>query len=268
MSDDHHDRLGQELLDLGRTIVIQPPRDDLAALVLARIDGEKTAPASGTAPGSNPTGSQGRWFAGRRLGWAIAAATVLVLALIPPVRAAMFELLRVGGVVVRQEPAPSTLPTLSPTVPPTGAGPTSGVGSLTLQRARAMVDFAIGEPAALGTPSRVAVTRDGRVVELTWNRGGEVTRLEVFEGALSWGYLKRVWQAVTPTQVTGHEAVWLDSPHLIEWVDRDGKTHSDPPRLAGPTLVWVVPGVTGDVTYRLEGAGTLAAATAIAESVH
>lgn len=111
MSDDHHDRLEQELLALGRTIVIQPPRDDLAALVLARIDGEdEAAPASGPAPASNPTGSRGRWFAGRRLGWAIAAATVLVLALIPPVRAAVVELLRVGGVMVRQEPPPRRCP--------------------------------------------------------------------------------------------------------------------------------------------------------------
>ena len=70
----------------------------------------------------------------------------------------------------------------------------------------------------------------------------------------------------TPTQVTGHDAVWFGSPHLIEWVDRRGESHSEPPRLAAPTLVWVVPSARGEVTYRLEGPSTLTEALRVAES--
>ena len=57
--------------------------------------------------GDEPAGGRLRRPGRRRLGWAIAAAVVLVLALIPPVRAAVLELLRIGGVVVREEPRPS-----------------------------------------------------------------------------------------------------------------------------------------------------------------
>jgi hypothetical protein len=64
--------------------------------------------------------------------------------------------------------------------------------------------------------------------------------------------------------VSDHEAVWLGSSHLIEWVDRAGGTHSEPPRLAGPTLVWVVPSGGGDLTYRLEGPTTLSEALRVA----
>ena len=75
-----------------------------------------------------------------------------------------------------------------------------------------------------------------------------------------------MWDAVTATQVSGHEAVWFGAPHLIEWVDRSGVTRSEPARLAGPTLVWVVPSASGEVTYRLEGPASLPAALAVAGS--
>jgi len=75
-------------------------------------------------------------------------------------------------------------------------------------------------------------------------------------------------QAVTPTDVDGKEAVWFAAPHLIEWTDRAGGTVSSAPRVAGPTLVWVDRDQSGrEITYRLEGPGTLDAARAIAESV-
>jgi hypothetical protein len=90
----------------------------------------------------------------------------------------------------------------------------------------------------------------------------------VFDGSLSFGYLKSVWEAVTPTDVRGKEAVWFAAPHLIEWTDRTGATVTSAPRVAGPTLVWVDRDASGrEDTYRLEGPGTLEAATEIAASV-
>jgi len=71
---------------------------------------------------------------------------------------------------------------------------------------------------------------------------------------------------VTPTQVSGHDALWFGAPHRIEWVDRSGGTHAEEPRLAGPTLVWVVPSPAGEVTYRLEGPAGLDAALRVAAS--
>jgi hypothetical protein len=284
------DILERELVELGRSITTAPPRDDLVDAVLARIgpvagmpevagmpDGAGSADSVGSAdedaaeegadsagPGTAATSAPGRRFGGRRLGWAIAAAVVLLLALIPPVRAAVLELLRIGGVVVREAPAPRGLPT-SQTQGPTLV-PEPGATPATLAAAERAVGFPIAVPAALGPPTQVAVARGGRVAELTWLRNGQTTRLDVFAGSLSWGYLKTVWNDITSTQVNGKEAVWFGSPHLIEWVDHGGTTHRDEPRLAGPTLVWVAPGAAGEVTYRLEGPVTLAAAVEVAQS--
>ena len=255
MSEQDLQELERELLELGRSIVTAPPRDDLATAVLARIEG-----TGGARPSTRPA-----WLRGRRLGWAVAAATVLLLALIPPVRAAVLELLRIGGVVVREEPPPSGAPGTSA---PVTAAPEPGATVVSLPEAERLVGLDVGVPTLLGAPTTVAVAREGRVVELTWQRGGGLTRLDVLNGSLSWGYLKTVWNAVTPTQVNGQEGVWLGSPHLIEWVDRRGSTHREQPRMAGPTLVWVVPGPAGEVTYRLEGPTTLGEAIAIAQSLH
>src|SRR5262245_10339563 len=113
MSEQGFDVLERELAELGRSISIEPPRDDLVATVLARIGtddpdevGLRLAETAGAGQAAAPSGRP-RWLRGRRLGWAVAAATVLVLALVPPVRAAVLELLHIGGVVVRQQPAPS-----------------------------------------------------------------------------------------------------------------------------------------------------------------
>ena len=140
------------------------------------------------------------------------------------------------------------------------------VGSL--EEASDRVGFDIATPSGLGAPTTIAVTREGRVVELTWGAAAGSTRLDVFDGSLSFGYLKSVWQAVTPTDVEGKEAVWFAKPHLIEWTDRAGVTVASAPRVAGPTLVWVDRDETGrEITYRLEGPATHDAARAIAESV-
>ena len=99
--------------------------------------------------------------------------------------------------------------------------------------------FDVSAPPGLGAPSTIGVTKGDRVVELTWGTGAGSTRLDVFDGSLSFGYLKSVWQAVTPTDVAGREAVWFAAPHLIVWTDRAGVTVASEPRVAGPTLVWV-----------------------------
>jgi hypothetical protein len=271
--------LESELIALGRTLLVDPPPADLAERVLARIaetDGEYAgAPAApSTSPvvvgpsllGWLPTW-RARLRAPRRRALATAIAALLVVVLVPPVRAAVLDLLRIGGVTVREVPSP---PGESATNDPESAAPTSPdavvVGSI--EEASNRVGFDIGTPPGLGAPTTIAVTREARVVELTWGRGAGSTRLDVFNGSLSFGYLKSVWEAVTPTDVAGKEAVWFAAPHLIEWNDRAGVTVASAPRVAGPTLVWVDRDQAGrEITYRLEGLDTLEAAKAIAASV-
>ena len=259
---DHRD-LEHELVALGRTLVTAPPDPDLATLVLARLDAEPPRVPQPEAVAPVPAAARPTRVMSHRLGWAAAAVVVLVLALVPPVRAAVVELLRIGGIVVREVPTPAPTPSTTSRATGTDGAPATPV---TLPQAEQLIGTDIRPPTALGPPTSVTVTHDGRVAELVWGPGAGTTRLDVFVGSLSWGYLKMVWEAVTPTTVADHEAAWLGAPHLVEWVDRAGGTHSEPPRLAGPTLVWVVPSPAGEVTYRLEGVGTLTEALRVARS--
>lgn len=278
------DPLEAELIALGRTLVVDPPADDLAQRVVARIapaDREDAgAPAAAsTAPVAVATSRRsGRlptllpaWPTGlrtpQRRAWAAAIAALLVVVVVPPVRAAVLDFLRIGGVTVREVPSPSGAPVTSdPELPASTPPGAVVVGSLA--QASSLVGFDVAAPPGLGAPTTIAVTREGRVVELTWGTGAGSTRLDAFNGSLSFGYLKSVCEAVTPTGVGGKEAVWFAAPHRIEWTDRAGVTVASAPRVAGPTLVWVDRDQSGrEITYRLEGAGSLEAATAIAESV-
>jgi hypothetical protein len=261
---DQLDALERELIALGHDLVPDPPRDGLVAAVLARIADEDPGPplASRRIPGLPRPERRPE----RRLAWAIAAMVVAVVALVPPVRAAVVELLRIGGIIVREEPPPRPLP--STPGPGTLATPGPGATPVTLDQARRAIGFDFGVPMSLGPPATVWVTHEGRVAELTWGEGTAVTRLDVFAGSPDWGYLKRVWTAITPTGVNGRDAVWLGATHEIEWVDRRGVKQTTPPRLAGPTLVWVTSAPDGrDLTYRLEGPSSLATALDIATTV-
>ncbi len=248
------DPLEVELVALGRTLVVDPPAPDLADRVLARIAQDDAAPARESV-------WRTRLGAPRRRALVAAVAAALVVVLVPPVRAAVLDLFRIGGVTVREVPSPTG-------GSPTTAPPSGGEVVRSLAEASARVGFTVAAPPGLGAPSTIAVTRGDRVVELTWGTGAGSTRLDAFDGTLSFGYLKGVWEAVTPTDVAGKEAVWFAAPHLIEWTDRAGVTVASEPRVAGPTLVWVDRDGKGrEVTYRLEGPATLGEAMAIAESV-
>jgi hypothetical protein len=255
------DALERELRGLGRSLGTEPPRDDLVAQTLSRIREDQAVPAR--VPHARIR---------RRIAWAIAALAVLVVAAVPPVRAAVLELLRLGAVVVRQEPGPAPTPSSSSDAPSANApAPTASPSALSVSEARAAVTFPFTVPTVLGPPTTVAVTHEGRVVELTWtssasSRSSAPIRLDVLAGSPDWGYLKRAWTELTPTRVGEHNGLWIGAEHQLQWVDRSGATQPAPARAAGPTLLWVVPTVAGEVTYRLEGPATLARATQIASS--
>lgn len=261
------DPLEAELIVLGRTLVVDPPSTDFAERVLMRI--AETDDGYAVHPSSRLRSTLSTWLGSlrdpRRRAAAVAIASLLVVVLVPPVRAAVLDFFRIGGVTVREVPTPTGV---GATTGPARPSTTGSVAVSSLAEASGRVGFEVTAPPQLGPPTSIAVTREGRVVELTWGAGPTSTRLDVFKGSLSFGYLKSVWHAVTPTQVGAKEAVWFADGHLIEWIDRAGQTESAPPRVAGPTLVWVN-GVGGEneITYRLEGPTTLDAAKAIAETV-
>jgi hypothetical protein len=245
--------LDEQLRDLGRSINVAPPADDLAERVLARVLAER--------PG--PIRRAWHWLvqSRRRLVAMIIAAVIIALGLTPPVRATVLEWLRIGGVVIKTAPPPPGT-SLTPQPPPTSGA------TVSLAEAQRLVDFPLGVPDELGTPASVRVSEDRRVVSMDWGSRAARIHLDQFGGELSWVFVKKYWADVTPTAVGGRDAVWLAKSHPIVYVDPSGAERTESARIAGPSLVWQRSASGGsEVTLRLEGNVTLARALAIAESV-
>jgi hypothetical protein len=245
--------LEQELRELGQTLVVAPPPDDLAERVLVRVRTESARRRRLSTWWDRLISSR------RRLVAAILAALLIGLALTPPVRAAVAEWLRIGGVLIKSAPPP-VVPSASQEPVPTAKG-------VSLDRARAMVDFTLGVPDALGAPDHVSVSADRRVVSMEWGSGPDRIHLDQFDGRLSWVFVKRVWSQVTPTAVGGRDAAWIADTHEIVYTDRDGTERRAEARISGPCLVWERLTGSDTVTLRLEGDLSMERAVVIAESV-
>lgn len=220
--------LESELRALSATLVVAPPPEDLVERVLAQLP----TPASRAR-----TRTRNRR---RRLVGAIIALVILGLGLTPPVRAAVAEWLRIGGVLFRTAPPTRSGPSPTPAAPSDTAGPVSP--SVPLVEAQAKVTFPLGVPAALGPPDRISVSADRRVVGMDWGSGPDRLHLDQFDGTLSYVYLKQTRDPFEFTSVNGQDAVWFATPHEIRYVDRDGRERSEQARTSGPSLAWERPG--------------------------
>ncbi len=247
--------LEHELWALGRTMIIEPPPDDLVELVLGRI----------STPAPRRSVRIRRWLtrSRRRLVALIIAVLIIGLALTPPVRAVVRQWLQLGGVVIRTAPPPITGATPSATpAPPPRTGRT-----VTLPQARRLVAFPIGVPNALGPPDRISVSDDQRVVSMDWSSSPGPLHLDQFDGEISWVFVKQAREQLTFTVVAGQDAVWFAEPHPIAYIDSAGVEHTEQARMAGPCLVWQRTIGGRMVTVRLEGQLTIDRAISIAESV-
>ena len=243
------DPLQDELRALGRTLLVDPPPDDLVERVLARL------------PEQRRRRTPWAWLRTRRRRLlAVVIAVLLGLGLTPPVRAAVVEWLRIGGVLIRTAPS---VPGPSPTPqPPPRSDPT-----VSLARAQALVSFPIGVPAELGPPDRISVSADRRVVSMDWGSGPGQLRLDQFDGRLSWIFIKRAREPFEVITVHGRDAVWFGSAHEVAYVDRDGIERTEQARIAGPCLIWERSAAGRRVTMRLEGDQAMDRAVTVAESV-
>ncbi|TDE15079.1 hypothetical protein [Jiangella asiatica] len=221
--------LTAELRDLGASLEVHGPDPAAVAVaVLDRIATEEAAPAARVP----------RRRLRARLA-AVAVALLVALVLTPPVRAAVGEWLGFGGVVVR--PGPSQP---SASAPPTASG-------LTLAQARELVAFEPLQPARLGPPTGVEVSADARLLTMTWGDGAGTVRLDQFDGEPSPMFVKTALLGETAVSIpVGDTTVWwFSEPHDLRMLDGDGREQAHLTRVAGPTLVWVVDGVS----LRLEG---------------
>jgi hypothetical protein len=272
-------RLPEELRALGRSLDAPGAGgpESMVERVLEQILAERLPVPVAQAPGpGDRLRAVRRWT---RTRWRSLAATLCgllaVLALTPPVRAAVLDWFDFGGVEVRYEP--SAVPSPGAEVPGCGR-------SVSLAQAERRAGFEPLVPSALGAPDVVTVTAEPRgrsLVSLCWRERGATIRLDEYPARLDIGFTKRVREQPEWLSLDGdsselggtHDtALWFPRPHLLSFwlVDAAGSPYTREQRTAGPTLLWMHgPGVLDvpDVTLRLEGVVSKARAVEIAKSL-
>ncbi|WP_203614860.1 hypothetical protein [Streptomyces sp. SID13726] len=233
-------------------------------------------------PVAEPPGAGERLRAARRwvrVRWRSLTATLCglltVLALTPPVRAAVLDWFDFGGVEVRHDP--TAVPSPGAEVPGCGR-------SVSSAQAERRAGFAPLVPSALGTPDVVTVSAEPRgrsLVSLCWRERGDTIRLDEYSARLDIGFTKTVREKPEWLSLSGDSsdlggvndtALWFPRPHLLSFwlVDAEGSQYTREQRTAGPTLLWMHgAGVSGvpDVTLRLEGVASKGRALEIARSL-
>jgi hypothetical protein len=240
------DELERALRDLGTRLDV-PEAPDVTATVLSRLDERPRA----------------RWRPAHRVvAAALAALVALATAMVvsPAVRAAVYDLLRIGGVEIHENRPAPTSPSTDPPLP--------GERDVSLAQARELADFPLRLPRGLGEPTNVRVIGDdkdeARVVSMAFASPHGEVRVDQFNGGLSPMFSKFASGAgVHHVTVSGLAAVWVDGPHVVIYDDPDGTMREESARLAGSTLIWERDGTT----YRVEGSLTQGQAVEIAESL-
>lgn len=194
--------------------------------------------------------------------WLVAAAVVVMIAAlvgtIAPAREAVARWLGIGGVEVRTV---STLPSVASTT----IAPPAAFDAAAVQRDLPF-ELRLLDPASAGEPLDVRVdpAAPSALVEI---RYAEVTLVELESAPgtqATVGKLVEGGTSVEAVDVEGEPGLWLSgAPHAIGYLGPDGELLRDSVRRAGDVLVWS----KGSVTYRLEGAASLADALALARSL-
>jgi hypothetical protein len=269
-------RLPEELRALGRAL--DPPGAAGSESMVERVLEQILAEGMPVPVAEPPGAGQRLWRARRwaRARWRSLTATLCgllaVLALTPPVRAAVLDWFDFGGVEVRYDP--SAVPSPGAEVPGCGR-------SLSLAQAGRRAGFEPLVPRALGVPDAVTVTggpRGRSLMSLCWHEEGRVIRLDEFAASLDVAFTKTVreqpeWLELgtePSTNGTADLALWFPRPHLLSFrlVGADGDRYTREERTAGPTLLWSHRDVPDEgVTLRLEGVISKARAVEIAKSV-
>jgi hypothetical protein len=185
----------------------------------------------------------------RKLAWAAAVLLVIAAAsfAVPPVRAALMEVLGIGAVQVRLgEPTPIA-PQLEIDLP----------GETTLEAARASSSVYLPIPGEFGPPDRVfLLSQVGNAVVLVWE-AEQVALYAIPPGPL---LQKLAPENVRPATVNGNPAIWTSGDHFLELVTGDPQMRV---LVTGNVLIWTEDGVT----YRLETDLPVSEAISIAESL-
>ncbi len=247
--------LERSLIALGSTLEY-PPVPPMEPAVTARQLAERAAARRPAFPGL-------ALWPRRRL--VLLAVTGLMLLLAGTAVAAR---LAIGAIQIR------VVQSLPPSTPTTiGSGASLGE-RVTLQEARAGVNYPVVLPAGLGPPAEIHLAESGfssRVVVLVWHADASHPRIE----GTSWGTMlmelpgsqaplatKDVLADTTvePVRVGSHDAFWISGPHQLTLLTPEGEQRLT---VTGNVLIWEQDGTT----LRLETALPKTVAVALAESI-
>ncbi|MFD7403993.1 hypothetical protein ACFV7R_15235 [Streptomyces sp. NPDC059866] len=270
-------RLPEELRALGRSLDApggagSGGSESMVERVLEQILAEQL-------PVPEPPGAGARLRAVRqwtRVRWrsltAALCGLLTLLAVTPPVRAAVVDWFGFGGVEVRYDP--SAVPSPGTEVPGCGR-------SVSLAQAARRAGFEPLVPDALGPPDAVTVSGapQGRfLVSLCWREEGRTIRLDEYAASIDMTFVKAVPEqperltldsGSSPTDGESGTALWFARPHLLKFwlVDEDRGRFTLAERTASPTLLWTHGTPNGEVTLRLEGVAAKERAVDVAQSV-
>ncbi len=200
---------------------------------------------------------------GLRLVWvplALLLLTVVLLA-VPPVRATLLEILRIGSVEIQVGPGAPT-PAAAP--PPRFELPNLP-GRMSLAEAERWLNFDLRLPAYpedLGPPDGVYVYSEfGQTAVFAWQRAPLL--LQIIDTNI---LVTKIGPAsyAEPVEVGGQEGFWVTGPRSLQTYDTQlGPIEGFGRVVDGNVLIWA----EGDLTYRLETDRPLAEAIRIAESL-
>lgn len=217
-----------------------PPTPDIAGAVRDRI--------------ATPRRMVNRRYALQAVTLVLVVVVAAVLA-VPDWRARALDWLRIGAVRLADEvetPGASVTPLDSVLDLP---------GRTTLEDAQAMVEFPIRLPADRPAPDAVFAQRDPYpLVVLVWLEP-DARPLSLHQIDTRNVVIKGYPGAYEATEVRGSPAVWLTSPHMLDFLPGDNtliRRYVD-----SNVLLWEEAGIT----YRVEGALTLEVALSFAESL-
>lgn len=226
----------------------------------------------------------------QRLAWATLVLLLFASALlaVPTVRAALLEFFKIGAIRIMPEPALIDEATAIPAVSTPGADhataaapvapsathlPTRTLldlaGATTWEAAQAEAGFPLRYPPEHGLPDEVYRQEvwdpglEAPVFIFVWrdeDSPSEVA-LALYQIPLPYYGLKGAsLSAITETVVYEQRAYWVEGPHRLQLQTGEVAEWLFVP---GNVLIWA----EGEVTYRLEGADTVAEAVRIAESL-
>ncbi|TDE34743.1 hypothetical protein E1295_36610 [Nonomuraea mesophila] len=246
-SPEPYDDLEADLLALGELVDVPgPPPSDVAAAVRARLEPPSEAPEPSRA--RRPRRSRARW----KIVAVVVVAVLAVTAATPQGRAAVATILRFAGIEMAMGDTPPE--------PVTSRTPLPAERTVSRADLPELVDFTVKAPAELGEPQRVTVADQGRVVSMFWPGG---IRLDQFTGTVG-PYLYKQLGPPWPDRVAvgAYDAWWVPGEHPLGYIRRQDGTRV-PLSQAAPTLIWQ----QGTINYRLEGAGDVDEAVAVAASL-